>query len=115
MSTSLGVQKGSTLMRALSDKNLTRSIGGSTMSDIKHTSSANPNSFFILKKKRRDEIIKLIEEKQKEVGIKDIVLALRSFGEDMGEKTIQRELVSMIKDGVLKKTGAKRWSRYFLN
>jgi hypothetical protein len=31
-----------------------------------------------------------------------------------GEKTLQRELVSMVKDGVLKKLGEKRWSRYML-
>ena len=31
-----------------------------------------------------------------------------------GEKTLQRELVSMVKDNVLNKVGEKRWSRYFL-
>jgi hypothetical protein len=30
------------------------------------------------------------------------------------EKTLQRELVSMVKNGVLDKMGEKRWSRYFL-
>ena len=31
-----------------------------------------------------------------------------------GEKTLQRELISMVKDNMLYKTGEKRWSRYFV-
>ena len=30
------------------------------------------------------------------------------------EKTIQRELLSMVKSGILKKEGEKRWSKYSL-
>jgi len=48
------------------------------------------------------------------MSIKDIDLALQGLGEKCGEKTLQRELVSMVGDGVLKKSGEKRWSRYFL-
>ena len=32
----------------------------------------------------------------------------------LGEKTLQRELLAMVADGVLKKEGEKRWSRYFI-
>ena len=53
-------------------------------------------------------------DKPNGVSIKDIVLALRNLGEERGEKTLQRELASMVKDGVLYKTGEKRWSRYFI-
>lgn len=42
------------------------------------------------------------------VSIKDISLAFT----DCSEKTIQRELNSLVLNGKLKKTGAKRWSRY---
>ena len=72
------------------------------------------NNFEILKQKRRETIIKVIKNKPEGVSIKDIVLAVRSLGEETGEKTLQRELISMIKDNVLKKTGEKRWSQYSL-
>ena len=94
--TRIGVQKGGTLMRAL-DK-----VG-------------DGNNFEILKNKRRESIIKVIKSKLDGMSIKDIILAVRSLGEEMGEKTLQRELISMVKDNVLKKTGEKRWSQYFIN
>jgi hypothetical protein len=34
--------------------------------------------------------------------------------EGCSEKTIQRELMSMVHNGTLKKIGEKRWSRYSL-
>ncbi len=34
--------------------------------------------------------------------------------DDCGEKTIQRELVSMMKEGSIKKEGERRWSQYSL-
>jgi len=63
-----------------------------------------------VKNERRDSIIKLIKEKG-EVTIKDIT----SIVSDCSEKTVQRELLSLLKDNLIKKTGEKRWSRYFLN
>lgn len=56
---------------------------------------------------RRNTILKLIKDK-KEVTIKDISQSIL----DCSEKTIQRELGSLVEQGVLKKTGEKRWSRY---
>ena len=73
----------------------------------------NKEKFNDLKSQRREEIIKMIKEK-KEVSIKDISIALKSLGKDRGEKTLQRELFSMVSHGVLKKVGEKRWSRYSL-
>lgn len=58
---------------------------------------------------RRDTILKLIRDK-KEVMIKDITSVIS----DCSEKTIQRELMSLVSLGVLKKVGNKRWSRYSL-
>ena len=52
--------------------------------------------------------------------IKDIKDRAKAMPEQAGllvscsEKTLQRELVSMVKDDVLNKTGEKRWSRYFM-
>lgn len=59
--------------------------------------------------KRHEEIINLIKDKG-EVSVKDIALVIN----DCSEKTIQRELQSLIKSGVLEKRGERRWSRYFL-
>jgi hypothetical protein len=60
------------------------------------------------KKDRTDKIISLV--KDKEVSIKDISIAFT----DCSEKTIQRELNSLVSKGQVKKTGSKRWSRYTL-
>lgn len=67
----------------------------------------------IPKSSRRDTIVSLIKDKgaASEVSIKDIV----GHFSDCGEKTIQRELTALVEDGVLKKTGERRWSRYSLN
>ena len=105
--TRLGVQKAGTLMKVLGE-----------VEEIKALSDRN--SFEDLKKKRRDNIIKIIKlvggsatitnirDKVKAVPDQAVLLVSCS------EKTLQRELMSMTKDGVLNKTGEKRWSRYFL-
>jgi len=58
---------------------------------------------------RRDSIIEILSKGQK-LTIKDISKVIT----DCSEKTIQRELQSMMKDGLLKKEGERRWSRYAL-
>ena len=62
-----------------------------------------------LKINRRNSILELIKDK-KEVTIKDISTIIS----DCSEKTIQRELMSLISSGVLEKSGSKRWSVYRL-
>lgn len=63
---------------------------------------------------RTNKIMSIIKDKkalpgnQAGVSIKDISLSFT----DCSEKTIQRELNSLVLKGQLKKTGAKRWSRY---
>ncbi len=58
---------------------------------------------------RREVILKLFKsQKGKEFTIKDISHEVSGCS----EKTIQRELVSMVTSGVLKKRGERRWSRY---
>lgn len=59
--------------------------------------------------KRQEDIINLIKNKE-EVSVKDISLIIS----DCSEKTLQRELLKMVKDGVLEKKGERRWSRYSL-
>lgn len=111
--TRLGVQKGSTLMKALSDN-----IGIGLRSQ--GLGSSYIQNFEILKKQRRNDIINIIKTIGGNVTIKDIKDRAQSLPTEVvalascGEKTLQRELVLMVKDNVLNKMGEKRWSRYFL-
>jgi hypothetical protein len=61
---------------------------------------------------RKDTIINLIKQKGigSELSIKDITTHFT----DCGEKTIQRELATLVATNVLKKTGDRRWSKYSL-
>ena len=58
---------------------------------------------------RRDRVIALLRDKG-EATIKDIVEVVT----DCSEKTIQRELNSLIKDNIVRREGERRWSRYKL-
>lgn len=65
------------------------------------------------KKERHDTIISIIKDKntkdgEEGVSIKDIANQFK----DCSEKTIQRDLNSLITKNLIKKTGSKRWSRY---
>ena len=64
---------------------------------------------FQSKQDRTDKILSIIKEKN-EVSIKEISTAFS----DCSEKTIQRELNSLVFKGQLKRVGEKRWSRYSL-
>ena len=63
-----------------------------------------------LKKKVRQSATLHQLNNQPEITIMEITPHI----EGVSEKTIQRELLSLVKDGVLKKEGEKRWSRYSL-
>ncbi len=56
---------------------------------------------------RQEAIIQAIKAKG-EVSIKDLVAVIKGCS----EKTIQRELTSLVSSGILSKTGERRWSRY---
>jgi len=58
---------------------------------------------------RRDTILSIIKDKGT-VYIKDISTIFR----DIGEKTIQRELQKLVRDGVIAKSGNRRWTQYTL-
>jgi hypothetical protein len=117
--TRIGVQKGSTLLHALSriEGQALSKVEGQTLSKIKMSDRIPDGS----KTKRREEIIFIIKDKMKNSVNFDgaTITDIKSNGHEMlascGEKTLQRELVSMVLDGVLKKTGSKRWSRYSIN
>ncbi len=114
--TRIGVQKASTLMQALSDKIAPK---------VSHTQPIpkHREEFDLLKKERKDEIVLIIKTKNLEqnskglplgVTITDIKSMAKTALKDTSEKTLQRELMSLIEDGVLYKEGAKRWSKYFI-
>ena len=109
--TRIGVQKGSTLMQALSDKitDVGRQEFGRPTSE-----SSKAKDFDMLKKQRRDEITNIIKANSNSATITDIKTRAVGALTSCSEKTLQRELMSMTKDGVLNKTGEKRWTQYFL-
>lgn len=129
--TRLGVQKASALMNALSkvamsDTGPLRPQNASLLKS--HLGQASGHDFNMLKQQRRSEIIKIIKEDKaaRERGgatISDIRNSAKQYASSLGikallstgEKTLQRELVSMVKDNVLKKSGEKRWSRYSIS
>ena len=73
------------------------------VSNSKKTQRSSPSE----RNNRREKILSLIKNK-KDISIKDISLSFP----DCSEKTISRELNVLISKGHIKKTGAKRWSRY---
>jgi hypothetical protein len=109
--TRVGVQKGGTLMKVLSDK-------------ISHMSVSNSPSqvnYDVLKQIRRQEILDILKGHLNKtpanltgLTITDIKNLATGALKSCGDKTLQRELVSMVKDGTLKKIGNKRWSKYLL-
>ena len=110
--TRIGVQKGSTLMKALS------SIKDMHKNDpAPYEAVGFRSGFDMLKKQRRFDITNIIKNNGGSSTIRDIRIKIGNGTQNSltcSEKTLQRELMSMTKDGVLNKTGEKRWSRYFV-
>ena len=77
------------------------------MSDIKKSSAEKT----IKDKSNRQDIILSMLKGGLHLTIKDFAQNIK----DCSEKTIQRELSSMVLGGVLKKEGERRWSKYFLS
>ncbi len=108
--TRIGVQKGQTLMKALSDSMSGLSDKNIRITDIANSKLKSDN----LKLIRRNEIISIIRQSIGDSTITDIKTKATGQVASFSEKTLQRELVALVHDGVLKKTGEKRWSRYSL-
>tara|TARA_B100000745_G_scaffold80603_1_gene49660 strand:+ start:3785 stop:4576 length:792 start_codon:yes stop_codon:yes gene_type:complete len=77
--------------------------------DMKHKTRAKPKSLRTKRRlaNRRMLILDVVTQKAP-VHINDIVAEIPNSS----PKTIQRELTSLIADGVIKKTGSKRWTAY---
>lgn len=63
----------------------------------------------VKKNKRQSAIINLLKKK-KEIMVKDVAELIH----DCSEKTLQRELLSLVSQGILLKEGERRWTRYSL-
>ncbi len=59
---------------------------------------------------RRSAVLDMLRTKPEGARIKDISTVIR----DVSEKTIQRELVALVEDGVVRKEGERRWSTYYI-
>lgn len=111
---SLGVQKGATLMKAL------EKIKVSDINSKLNHSHVSTYVFDALKKDRQAGILNMIKLVGGGATIKDIKDKVHTNPKQAGslvscgEKTLQRELIAMVKNGVLYKTGDKRWSKYFV-
>ena len=70
-----------------------------------------PKSDDVYKKSNRQNIIIGLLKKKSDLTIKDISQVIR----DCSEKTIQRELLSLVTAGVVVKAGERRWSKYSLS
>jgi hypothetical protein len=84
--------------------------------DISDTSSAprptrpiGPTASDTVKDDRRSAIVNLLKTKV-DLSVKDFTDVIPG----VSEKTIQRELVSMYTEGLLRRSGARRWTRYAL-
>lgn len=64
----------------------------------------------VVKKNRRQSAIVALLRRKKEIMVKDVALVIT----DCSEKTIQRELLTLVEQGVLKKQGERRWTKYSL-
>lgn len=62
------------------------------------------------KQERKDNILKILKQK-KDASINDICALFK----DCSSKTIQRDLIELINEGMVKKEGSRRWSKYNLN
>ena len=117
-STRLGVQKGSTLLKAIKSMSNRGPVSSvppwrDRSESIKKTKKPSAN-FEVLKGHRREEIIAIIKVNPDGATITDIKNNAKGHLASCGDKTLQRELTGMVKDGVLKKEGEKRWSRYLI-
>lgn len=64
-----------------------------------------------MRRNSRQEAILQTIRGQGEVSIKNLVAVIKGCS----EKTIQRELISLVNLGILSKTGERRWSRYSIS
>ncbi len=86
--------------------------GGETKEENKKNNEIKKESGFdAIKRTSRQEIIIQLLKSRGEVNIKDIIEVVSGCS----EKTVQRELISLIRGGIVQKRGERRWSKYSLH
>lgn len=63
-----------------------------------------------IRKSNRQNVILSVIKKKGEVTVKDVAEVIKNCS----EKTIQRELTSLLASGIVKRVGERRWSKYSL-
>jgi hypothetical protein len=89
----------------MSDRN---TLPATNLSVKRPVGIVRPNESKQKDKDNRQGVIISILKKGGELGIKDFTKAISGCS----EKTIQRELATLVSNGQIKKAGEKRWSRY---
>lgn len=117
-STNIGVQKGSTLLNALREIELSKTTQNSSQIKPKpipklKQKTNDKNIVNSDKSNRREEIVKIIKDSKGGLTITEIKVKARGELATMSDKTLQRELVALVDLRVLYKTGEKRWSKYY--
>lgn len=84
-------------------------ISDKSENSIKDTNEEDKNKLFIKRTNRQESIITILKKKS-DLNIKDIAQSIKGCS----EKTIQRELINLMEEGIIKRTGERRWSRYSL-
>jgi len=87
----------------------TRSVAQRTEKRARTTPRVLPKESTLPQSERRDQIIAVLKA-QPGASIKDVTDTIK----DYSDKTIQRDLNSMIEEGVVMREGEKRWSKYSL-
>lgn len=101
------------VQKNISQQGLRQDVRTTNRKDLKrHLNDAKGQDLVPVKIKgthpeRREKILSIIRDKEV-VSIKDIAFKIS----DCSEKTIQRELLSLVEEGVLVKEGERRWSTY---
>jgi len=99
-----GAFKGHNSVKDIADKRQDIAKERNTVSQNKSHDSS------VMKDTRRKTILDFMNGK-KNLTIKDFSSVIM----DCGEKTIQRELLALVAEGLVKKEGDRRWSRYSLS
>ena len=97
------------LLERIGKEDAPKSIGQIQGHSIGHEKVIKDKGFLVKKEARKSQITKVFAG-GKVFSLSDISDMFRDFG----SKMIQRDLLDLVKSGVLKKTGNKRWSRYSL-
>ena len=103
-------EKATTVIGEKPNLYLSSSVITSRPTKDKPAREAAQNGLVAEKKNGRQGTILTLLKRKGQIMIKDITPLIAG----VSEKTIQRELLSMVSNGLLKKEGGKRWSRYSL-